>query len=452
MPVMQGIPANIANLFETGFLQRYLEDALQPGYQFRALAESEKWNAEVGQELFITRKGLRNPAIRPLEPGQDLPTSTFSTEQYVVSISQRGDSCDTDLLQASISIKKFLDEASGIVQGARWTIDRCVRNCLFQAYTSGDTNVTVASTSSTQLSVASLGGFRQKLNTATGKLADVSTSNALAVTVNGVANTVVGYAAADAAFPDGPGVLYLGTSISATLRWRVLAANRPYIVYPAGVTTGVDGISAGSVMTASMINAAVKQLRNDRVPTMPDGYYHLKADPTTMQELLEDANLRQLFQGVPDGDFKKGVISAMYGVKFFMVDDSISTENTSITLVASGSSAFASPEAGCDVINATGIPIKRSVLVGGMAVREYIYDEMALQRQMEGSPAGVQTIGGQVPNLVGGCRYILRPPIDRKMQVAAQSFTMTSGYVCPPDELAATSASRQKRAVVFTHA
>lgn len=463
MALILAVPPFIAQMIQTGFIKRFIEEALQPGFMFRNEAEREEFNGEVGQTLTFSRRGLRNPVIRPLRPGEDVTPTTFYVEQYQVEVFQRGDSAETDLATSAVSIKKFTDDLKSLVQGARWTIDRVARNALFSAYCSGDTTVTTAGTSVTTVAVSALGGFRQKMDPTTGKLADVSATNALAITINGVANTVIGTLPNDADFPDGPGTLYVGTAVTVVARQRVLAGNRPTIVYPAGVTTGVDGLSAGSVLTLSMINQAVARLRADRVPTFKDGLYHMKADPFSMQQLLQDAATLQLFQGQPDSpEMRQGLLSRQLGVKIDICDDNPNTQNVSPNVIkstgggtfATSANALAGPEFGAEVQNHTSIPIKRSIIFGETALREFLFDEGKFMKEAKG-PGGSQGFGyqGQMPGEeIDGVRYVCRPPIDAKGQVVTQTFTCTTGFVAPPDELAASSSARYKRGVTLVHA
>jgi hypothetical protein len=466
MAIATGLPPFLKNLIQTNYLQRLFLEALKPKTLYRAEAMREKMTAEQGQTVTMTRRGLAQPNIAPLAPGFDPNPNTYTLEQFTVAINQYGGTQDTDLQASSIAISnKFIQDAQSLAEMAGWTLDRLNRNALYQAYVGGDTNVLVATTTSNQILVASLNGF-STVTDANGVQQAVSSNFPLSVTINGVANTVIGAVPADANFPLGYGTLTLGTSISATLRWRVLAVNRPYIQYPTGVTTGLDGIAAANVLDFPSLIAARARLEADRVPKFADGTYHVHLDPDHLKHLLNDTAFRQLYQGAFQSTmYVTGRMVQQLGLTFFDNTDNPKPGNISLALTSSyltgqaGSNGI-SQELGCELVNSngTGIELRRSIMLGMRSLSEFYIDEAQYRDQMVSAPGPMDIIGFQgtfqeeSPGFItdlANIRYIVRPPMDKKMQVVSQSWTFTGGWVAPSDERSVTSKARLKRAVVL---
>lgn len=454
------VPAFMTKIVQTNFLQRRFEDKLLPQTAYRRFATREPLAMEAGETTTKTRRGLIAPSIVALAPGVDPESSTtYQIEQWMVSPKPYGKGLDTHLPSARIAIiNKFWEDCDALADHAGWTMERLARNGLYVAYAGGDTLTTaVAAGAATALVVASLAGFRYALD-AGNKLVPVSGGNPLTVSVDGVANTVTAAVPADADYPNGPGTLTIGTALGGgglAARKAVKSALRPTISRPSGVTD-VDSITATSLLSVAQINAAVRTMRKNRVPTLPDGTYPCLLDPSHEESLLNDAAFRQLYQGAPESpEFRNGRVMKQYGVTFISHNDNPDASNNSHTTTAGGGSLVQMPEAGIEVVNANGIAIVRSMLLGANALTEGYVNEMEYAATMAGAaaaPYGYQgefQRGGAFQTELGGVRYILAPPTDRKMEKWRQTWSATVDFVPPTDATANWSSALYKRGIVF---
>jgi len=460
MAVANGFPVYLANLIQTGFLQKAMQQSLRPKLMYRAEALRERLDGrEMGETVTQTRRGLMVPVVTPQVPGVDVSPSEYTIEQWTATMNRYVGGIDTRLPNSAVAIvNKFLEDATALAEQAGWSLDRLTRNRLFASYCGGDTMVAVAAASgATIVQVAALSGFR--FAPQNGRMTPVSATNPLTVTIDPsgtpVTNTVVGVAPVDSLFPDGPGYLTLGTALGGLLaaRKQIQAAIRPKIVRP-GVSS-IDGLTSSSIITYMMLLEGRRTLKQNRVPEFADGTYHMHLDPVHLEHLLNDAAFRQLFQGRPDREeFQKGVLVQQIGISFYDNSDNPSAENVSTPLVSTGSSAFASKEFGAEVLNAAGLRVKRSILLGQRALSEFWLPESDFMAQNQGrGNAGYQGAfqegTGAFEADLSGIRYVVRPPQDRLMDVISQSWSFTGDWVAPTDVNAPTSPAVFKRAVAF---
>lgn len=458
MAVATSLPSFITRIIQENYLQRRFLEALKPRSLFRAEAMREQLQIEAGQTLTQTRRGLIQPAIDDLTPGADPGLVDYSIEQWTVEVKQAGKSKETHLPSSAVAIiNKFIEDAVSLAEHAGWSTDRKSRNALFLPYEGGDVWTTAATAgASTTIDVTSLNGFRQ-VTDADGKPRDVSTTYPLSVTVDGVVNTVTGASPENANWPDGPGTLTLSVAVNlAAARKRVLAVNRPFRSLPTGVTS-IDGIDSTKIMSFAQLLAARNRLQKDRVPTFQDGTYHCHLDPDHLSQLLNDAAFRQLYQGQPDAaEYRAGKLVRQLGITFYDNTDLPNAENLSLGLGAntgSFASVVVAKEIGGEVANASGVAIRRSLLLGSRALSEFYVPEERYKEQLGGvlpaygyQGAFIEGNGGFEADL-SGIRYVIRPPMDPLLQKIMQSWSITAGWVAPSDERSTTSLARYKRAV-----
>jgi hypothetical protein len=451
-----GLPANISSIIQTGYLQKRFVEALKPKTKYRREAKREDWpGREAGQTMTMTRRALLDPKVKANKPGVEPPTASTEWEQWIVSFDPYNLSLETHLPSSAVAmVKKFLDDAVALAENAGWSIDRVARNALYTAYGSGQTFTTATVSASTSVPVTALAGFRKVLN-ANGQLVDVSASTPLSVTVAGVANKVTGVAPTYTDWPDGPGVLTLQTAVTiGTTRQFVYAANRPYLSLPSGCTT-LDDITTSKPVTWSQLLMARNRMARDRVPRFADGTYHFHADPDHVKQILDDATTKQLFQGQPGSDeMKMGAFSRQYGITFIENDDNPSYENITEQQDSFGS-VVASSEIGDDVVNAAGLPLRRSILLGRDALYEMYVPEGNFQAEADGTAAGSFGTQVQMPQAAGfeadmeGILYVVRPGLDALMRKPLQSYSLTAGWVAASDSKSKTSLAAYKRAVTL---
>ncbi len=444
------LPGALQEIIQQNLLTRAIADALFPAQKFRMLIpERKKWPARIGEVKIDTRRGLLAVSTRARTPGVDpTPQASAAKEQWLVQARPYNDTIDTNLPTSHVSIVNlFLEDTIPLVMQAGQTLDHLVRNKLYNAYTQGNTYVTANSSSSTTLRVAYLNGFREKA--VNGRPSAVGVSNALAITVNAVANTVVGVTPDSALDPDGPGALTLGTAITATAAQAVLSVNRSRLIRSGGATTSL-GVASSNLMTLAMLRNGVKYLRQRNVPTMDDGTYHLHMDPDTEAQLFADTEFANLTtMQVNDPMIRDFAIGRIMGVTLLRNNETpnLLTTNANDMIWAdvttpSGSNA--------------GVNIARPVLVGGGTMVEEALNVGAYLDDANVDPIGrssemVPIGNGGYGAVFDGIEYLVRPPLDRLGETVSQTWKFAGDWACPSDSLTYTP-ELFKRAVVFEHA
>ena len=290
--------------------------------------------------------------------------------------------------------------------------------------------------------MANLNGFTQ--NFVNGRLADVSTSNPLPITIAGVANTVVGFTVGASGDRIHAGTLTLGTSTTWALRDVVLAGNKSAIVYSGGVA-GIDNITSSSQLRLADIRQSVAQMRFNNVPPQEDGTYHVHLDPVTESQIFGDNEFQRLNQSIPDYiHYRRMAVASLLGCTFYRNSE----VPTTATVDDNPSTGFTT---GFELTNASSVKIHRTIMTGAGAVEEKYLDE---SRYI--SDAGIQGKIGEFAVTNGGVqvmteriRLILRAPQDRLQQLTSSSWSFSGDWPVPSDALAPSSPATFKRATVI---
>jgi len=467
--VVSAFPADIQDTIQQGYLSMAWRQALAPICLFRREASRERIQLpESGESVRITRDGLPTPFVKPIRPGQPTPEVSYTKEQWEITPARWKGKKTTNLVNSAFEKKnRFLRDAKNLAVSAGWSTDRVARNKWIAAYAGGDTLTTAsAGSGQTKIRVAACGGFRFTTD-ANGKLAAVSSGNPLNVTVkNGAtveARQVVLTTPDDADFPDGPGELTVEANLVNTFaaRSRVYAANKPYQALP-GVAATIDDLTSGSVVTYTQWLEAIRVLSENNVPRFGDGTYHCLLDPAQKMQFLNDAALRQFLQGVPDSaEAKMAVIAQRLGITFIEANElpKLSTVSGGTkSLVTGSSSAVQAPEVGCELVNHTGVPVRRSLLFGMDSLMEGYVEEMDFKAQTQGREGAFGYDGafidasGAINAMLDGIRLHIRPAIDDHGEEVTQAYSLTADWVCPIDSTGAGSSSLYKRAVTIVSA
>ena len=451
-----GIPAELVNIIQDNTLQRMFHDALYPRLLFRSEAQPELWPANLGERMLMTRAGLISVDTTPLTPGTDPTPAGYAMEQWVAEAKQWGNSIDTHMPTSYVTMAStFLRNTVTLGLNAAETLNRNVRDSIYNAYAGGETNLSVAALiGATQIQVASINGFTEVL--ANGRPVPVSAANPIPVTFNGVAaaNTVVAASPANPADPLGPGTLFLGAGLSAGLLIRAVVrsefrARRLRV----GGGASVDAIVGTNVLTLQDVINAVAVLRQNKVPPMSDGYYHVHLTPTAEAEIYQDNQFQRLHQSLPDSAaYRDLAIGQLVGCRFYRNTENPGSTNVG-TLLATGSSAFAGTSFHGDVINGAGLAIERTIVLGGGCVYEKYLDESKFMTEagVTGKIGEFTLVNGGVQVMSERIRYILRAPLDRLQQVVGQSWSFSGDYPVPSDQTTGGTA-RYKRAIIIEHA
>lgn len=457
--VNTGFSANIINLLQDRTLERVFHDALYPNMLYRAEATPDLWEANIGQRMVFTKTGLIAPDTTPLTPGQDPGMATYDTEQWEAEASQYGKAMDTHMPQSAVTLAPtVLRDTKMLGLQSAQTMNRIVRNRLFQAYLGGNTvAMQAAAIGVSQVRVASISGFTETL--LNGRNMAVSAINPLTVSFTGGEpdNTVVGAVPDVPSQPFGPGVIALGSplTVGLLLRAGVFARSRSRI-YRVGAGATVDALVAGNVLTLQDIINAVAQMRGQNIPPCSDGWYHVHLTPEGEAQLMADNQFQRIFQSLPgDAPNQYAGIGQLAGCRFYRNTENPNQDNvgTLVDTSGGGGAARSGPVIGGDVINQAGVPIRRELMLGGTAVYEKYIDESNYMSEagIMGKIGEFTVTNGGVMVMTNRIRYIMRAPVDRLQQIIGQAWSWSGDFPVPSDALTG-NAARYKRAIVLEHA
>jgi hypothetical protein len=412
--VRSTLPASIRAIMQNGLLDRVFRDALLPEFLYPGLADSEPWSGGLGDTKTFTRKGLIAPTTTPLNGADIAGASTYSIEQWNVTMDQYGLSVDTNLVQSAMTLaSKYLADAQTLGISAGQSLNRIARDKLYAAYAGGRTWATAAGSSDTSITVASTAGFTSVLFN--GVPTAVSAGNPLSITINGVANTVTGVAG---------NVLTLGTARVDAIGDYLVSSNAPVSVRTASRNTAYD-ITTADTATFAMFRSAVVRLRRMNVPT-DGGYYTAHIGPETEGQLFADADFKQALQGRVDSPTWQNLsIGRFAGIDW--------VRNNEVPTVTSNS----------------GATVQRPLVVGAGALVAAPFAETGslLSETGVGDVPNIRMIEAAPSTQVA---LIVRPPSDRLQQVVSTSWSWIGDFGVPSDSGTGDTALF-KRAVLVEH-
>lgn len=410
----------IQAIMQNGLLDKVFQDALVPEFLYPSLADSEPWQGNLGDTKTFTRKGLIAPTTTPITGSDIAGNSTYSVEQWSVTMDQYGISVDTNMLQSAMTLaSKYMADVQTLGINAGQSLNQIARNKLYAAYGGGRTWVTTAQGSaSTTCVVNDVSGFAKVL--VNGVPTPVSASNPLTVTVAGAGNTVVGVNV-------GTHTLTLGTAVTQAVGAAVVAANAPVSIRTGSRNTAYDA-QTGDVAKLSMFRAAVVRLRKMNVPTI-GGYYTAHIPPDTESELYDDPDFKQALQGRVDSPLWRDLsIGRFAGIDW--------VRNNEVPTVLGGSSG--------------NVTVFRPLVVGQGAVVSAPFQGMGdllAGTGVEDVPS-IRMIDAAPTTQVA---LIVRPPQDRLQQNISTSWSFVGDFGVPSDS-GTGDAALFKRAVVVEHA
>lgn len=439
--------AGVVSAIQDRTLQRTFRDPMFPRLLYRLEAVAELWPVNLGANQTFSRAGIIQPTTRPISPNAEVPTVQYSLEQWEATAQQFGRAIDTHMPTSYVTLaSQYLRNMHQLGCHAGQSLNRVVRDKLYNCYVSGNTVVIAAGyAGGTALPVQNLAGFTRKLFN--GRPNIVSATNPLSVTINGVANTVIGFVSDIAGDEIHSGTLTLSAAVGATAgRVAVLAANRSLIFYSGGGTR-VDDVASTDQFRMADIRAQIAQLQFDNVPTHEDGTYHYHLDPISQSQIFGDNEFQRLNQSMPDYiHYRKFAIASFLGATFYRNSEA----PTVATVIEDPADGFTTA---FETTNPVGVVLHRPIVTGQGAIEEKFLDESKYI-----SEAGVQGKIGEFAVVNGGMqimteriRLILRAPLDRLQQTTSSAWSMSGDWAIPTDQTATSSPSAYKRASVCVH-
>jgi len=439
---IQNFPAALQPMIQQGFLQREFQDGLQSMLGFRAIAKREMFPNQIGETVTKTRPGLKAPTTTPLVPSTNtnldngLSPSTWTIEQFTLSINMYGDTIDLNTVTNKVGIKdQFLQNAKTNGIQAAQSLDRLARNSIFNAYMGGNTRVrTTLGAPAATISVDDIRGFQFVF--VNGVLIPVNGTNTIAVTVGSNVYTLTTATADGSNVSTAPGgisgtltfsgnvTVADGTALNTVTAYNLGTGVAPFILRPNG-RGNTSQIVGTDLLTMGAVLDAVAYLRSNAVPTI-DGMYNLYLDPVSARQFFADPDFKILFQGATAAakEFRMGRVVELVDVRVIPTTEAYQQ-------------------------SLSGVKVRRAILCGADALVEGDFEGMG--------EADTERTNGII-EMVDDVVQVTREPLDRLQQIIAQSWYWIGGFVAPTDQtvnaniVPTASASYYKRAVVIEHA
>lgn len=433
---------SLQEILQNGLLDRAFQDALIPAFLFDALADVEPWGGAIGDTAIKTRAGLLPVSTVPTMYQQPTP-SGYGFEQYQMTMQQWSDTIDTNMAMSAMALaSKFLEDNKQLAINAAATINALARSALYAPYAGGQTwVVSGGGAGATTVVVNDASGFVntvQDLSTtgtdptdglvgiAVPTVTPVSGAAPLAITANGVANTVTGVDLAT-------NTLTLGTALGVALTagQPVISSISSVQSRPNARATGAQ-IVAGDIAALATFTTGVTRLRTMKVPRRK-GAYTAHIHPQTIEELQQDPNWLYAYRGRSDSPAYRNFTigdamgeNAEFMGRFLGIDWIMDTEVPTY-------------------VNPAGVTVYQDCLVGDGALIKGPFSEMAslITEKQGGSTVQI--------DMIGGVARVLRAPLDRLGQVLTSSWFWIGAYAAGTDVLTGDAAV-YKRACIVEHA
>lgn len=448
------------SLVQENALDRIFHDALYPQNMFRAEAEDEKWEANVGDDKVFTGKGLMKPRLRPLVPGQDPVPHDYGAEQWRAQCQKWADTIDTHMPSAiAAAVNKLTEDLKALGLNAGQTLNRLVRNKIANATVSGWTVADGTQGSSTTIRVKRLNGLTRArrpdlANGSPVRYETVTANNPLPVTIVAAARNIVGFTPDTPGDEIGPGTITLDSAIAVTDRDPIFANTRTFLVRSGG-GNATDALTAGTdILKLADIRSAVQRLRNTNVQPFGDGYFHAHLDPTSEGQIYSDNEFQRLNESLPEGmHYREFAIGRLLGCVFYRNNECPQVDNVDGASTATFSQD--DPYAG-ELWNTgatSGAKVHRVLILGTGALKEYYVDQNALLT--EAGVGGKVETGARIVNNgvnidVERIHVVMRQPQDRLQENVAQTWKFQGDFVMRTDG-ATGDAAMFKRAIEIQH-
>lgn len=426
------LPSSISSVIQLGLLDLDILEALEPVQLWRELYAKHQHMGRGGETLTMTRDGLIPPGNKASAlriAGQDPATLQRSVEQFSYRIFPYGGAIDTHLPSSFVAqSSRFRSDIKQLMTHAGLTLGRIARDAMYAAYGGRNSFATSAAGSpTTTLPVQDATGFDTAVPVGQAQQ-PVSVSNPLAITVTGVANTVVACDLVN-------NILTLGTATTWAQYDAVVGVDAPTIVRATSRATDRLIVAGDTPLLATFRNAATV-LRNANVPGI-DGVvgslYGCYVDADVENVLFADPEIRTAMAAQAiTGIFSAGIVGVYAGIQFMRMPK---TESLII------------PQGG-----AIQTPIHRSIVFGeGPGIEAYIPEaEFAGEVAAGGIPEAVATTVHykKVVDDKGVISLVVRAPLDKAGEVVSSSWLANTDYCIPTDSLGISGPQRVKRACI----
>jgi len=458
-------------LVQENTLERAFHDALFPQLLFRGEATPQPWAAGIGDTQLFTAPGLMPVSMAPLRPGFDPVPQGYSSEQWYAQMQQYAGTIDTHMPSDYVAIASlFLRNAHQLGLQASMSMNRKVRNRMYNSAESGWTVADGAQVGVTALRVKRLNGFTRARNpTLSGgsqvRFDFVSSTNPLGIKVFDttpaeVPRSVIGFTPDTPGDELGPGTITLSVAVTVSDRAYVISDDRTSLVRVGGGLK-VDDVGTSDIPTLSDVRTAVARFRTQNVPRHPDGRYHCHFDPTSEALLFRDAEFQRLNQSIPDYYmYREFAVGEILGTIFVRNNECPLKETVLGGLTAGAIPYMGNTDPGGDdfageLFNngaSTGVPIHRMLFTSQGGIYEYYSDLQALLTEagVIGKIAEPRITNNGIEVFSERIQLVIRAPLNRLQDMVSTSWKFMGDWPARTDATTGDTA-RYKRMEIIQH-
>ena len=467
----------IRAVVQTGTLERQFRDALFPRLLFRGEAEQSLFPGNIGDSLSFTGVGLIPPSLAPLVPGVDPIPATWQAERWTAQTQLYGNAINTHMPSSIVAIANlFLRNAQQLGLSAGQTLNRLVRNVLYNAAESGNCTASGAQTGVSTLLVNRLNGLtrarRPDLSTGSPVAFDpVSSSNPLTVSITTttgvVTRQITSFIPTTSGDEVGPGTItFTGGTVTVADRAPVLASDCSAVVRVGGGSS-TDAIGSNDLLRLSDIRNILAQFRLNNVPEMPDGRFHAHLDPTSETQLFSDPEWQRLMTSLPDYyAYRRFAIGEVLGTVCFRNNEcplpqtvsntaagassGFLAANTVVSGVAYGADPFAGELYSTGLTS--GVPVHRVLFAGQGACNEYYQDlnPLITAAGITGKVGEPRITNNGIEVATDKITLILRAPLNVMQDMVSAAWKFGGTWVVRTD-VCTGGAARYKRVGIIQH-
>ncbi len=459
-------------LVQDNLITAKFEGALFPKMLFRSEAMEEEWGDQTGDSKVFTGNGLIPVRTASVAPLAEPPLLGYGREQWTAQMRKYGIGIDTHTpTSAAAAVKLVVEDVEALGKNAGQTINRLVRQVLFNAGLSGHTVADGTQGPSTTIRVKRLNGFTRarRPDLAAGspvRFDPVSANNPLPIKyTNTLASSVnvIGFTPDFAGDEIGPGTITTSAAISVTDR-DAIVADTSTLIRRSGGGNRIDDLGASDLLVFSDLRTVLARLANMDVPQHSDGFFHGHMSPISKNQIFGDNEWQRLNESLPDGlAYSEFVIGKKLGAIWYENNENPQLHNVSIangsTDGATGDNYNPALESFAGELFPNGTPtgaagkVQRVLVTGGQFLREYYVDQDAYITE-----AGVngrisempRTQSGGVQIMAQRVKLIQRAPQDRWQEVVSQAWRFVGDFVARTD--AASGDGRYiKRCAIIEH-
>lgn len=454
----------IRNVVQENLLERAFHDALFPRMLFRGEATPVPWPTGVGDTQIFSAPGLLDVDAQPLTPGEDPTPETYPVEQWEAQAQQYSKTIDTHMPTSISAIANlFLRNTHQLGMQAAQTLNRVVRNRMFNAALSGQSVLDGAAVGVATFRVQRLNGFtrarRPDLPAGSPvRFNPVSASNPLPVRIfdNGaeVTRNITAFNPDVAGDEQGPGTVTVDAALTnAADRAYILADDRSFLVRVGGGNSIDDLTASTDIPTLADVRTAVSNFWQQNVPEHPDGRFHCHVAPQSQALVFADPEFQRLLTALPDYYmYRQFALGELLNTVFLRNSESPVAE----TVVGGSTATFnvKDPFPGELFVGGTsaGARVFRMLFTAQAGIFEYYQDLMSLitEAGVTGQVGDPRIVNNGIDIFSDRIQLIIRGPLNRLQDQVTASWKFIGDWPTRTD-VTTGNAARFKRFLAIEH-